>query len=44
MSTNQKLELSREVRQWIGTGLSIGSVIFVGWMYCKGYINGKLSK
>ena len=33
MSTNQKLELSREIRQWIGTGLSVGSVILMGWMF-----------
>lgn len=33
MSTNQKLELSREIRQWIGTGLSVGSVIFMSWMF-----------
>lgn len=33
MSTNQKLELSREIRQWIGTGLSVGSIIVMGWMF-----------
>lgn len=44
MSINQKLELSREIRQWIGTGLSFGSVILMGWMWYKGYLNGKFSK
>lgn len=38
MSTTQKIELSREIRQWIGTGLSIGSVLLMSWMYYKGRI------
>ena len=33
MSTNQKLEISREIRQWIGTGISIGSIIFAAFMF-----------
>ena len=33
MTTTQKLDLSREIRQWIGTGISIASVIFMGYEF-----------
>lgn len=33
MSINQKLELSREIRQWIGTALSIGSIAAMAFAY-----------
>lgn len=32
MSTTQKLELSREIRQWIGTVLGLGSTAIFIWM------------
>lgn len=32
MSTNQKLELSRELRQWIGTIIGLGSTAIFIWM------------
>lgn len=32
MSTNQKLELSREIRQWIGTVIGLGSAAIFAWM------------
>lgn len=32
MSTTQKLELSREIRQWIGTILGLGSTAIFIWM------------
>lgn len=32
MSTTQKLELSREIRQWIGTAMGLGSTAIFAWM------------
>lgn len=32
MSTTQKLELSREIRQWIGTVMGLGSAVIFAWM------------
>lgn len=32
MSTTQKLEMSREIRQWIGTVLGLGSTAIFIWM------------
>ncbi|MBO7450886.1 MAG: hypothetical protein J6U54_11015 [Clostridiales bacterium] len=33
MSINQKLELSREIRQWVGTILGLGSGAIFIWMF-----------
>ena len=32
MSTTQKLEMSREIRQWISTVMGIGSAAIFAWM------------
>lgn len=32
MSTTQKLEMSREIRQWIGTVIGLGSAAIFAWM------------
>lgn len=32
MSTTQKLEMSREIRQWIGTVMGLGSAAIFAWM------------
>ena len=39
MTTNQKLETSREIRQWVGIGLKLGTVALMAYHYIPNFKN-----